>query len=108
MTALQLRKDQAMAELRQNRLLVEINNYEHDTLLSIIEQAFRQQDGIERWKVYSELKSTASCIVGRNARHRNLSSSEHYLALIWFIDWMLPQAPDEDGQFDEEMEDDIA
>lgn len=100
-TPLQIRKIQTMAQLRANHLIAEINTYEHETLLSIIEQAFRQQDGMERWKVYSELKHIASGIVGCNARHRNLSSSEHYYAMIRFIDWMLPDAPDEDEQVEE-------
>lgn len=100
-TALRIRKNQTMAQLRANHLLAEINAYEHETLLSIIEQAFRQQDGMERWKVYSELKRIASGIVGRNARHQNLSSSEHYYAMLRFIDWMLPDVPDEDEQVEE-------
>jgi hypothetical protein len=44
-----------------------------------------------RWPLYERFKRCASLLVGWNARHEGLRTSEHYEVMMWALDTLLPE-----------------
>lgn len=96
MDSKELRKQQALAFVGRNNLLLEAHRVDQDGVNLLIDQALNYPAGANRWKAYSVLKKQASLVTGWHATHQLLTSSAHYEVLIDFIDYLLPHVVDTD------------
>ena len=93
-----------MARIRTDVVLSQIAELEPVAFSSIVCQAKSHPLGVTRWRRYERLKHQAAEIVGWSATHPELATSEHYEAMIGFIDELLPQAQEDDTSDYDDME----
>jgi hypothetical protein len=90
------RKQQALARVDHNELLLETYQLEKESIDLLIDQALDFPASANRWQAYSALKKQVSLITGWHAAHRSLMPSIYYEVLINFVDYLLPQSINED------------
>jgi hypothetical protein len=91
-----MNRTEALERVQKNPLLSQVYTLEQEQLLSIIDFALSCTEPACK-PVYSDtLEQMAEKITGKKAKHHDLRSPAHQEVLLAFIDWLLPDMPEED------------
>ena len=83
-------RKQALARIQQYERLVDIYTFERERLEMIVELALMVEKPVNHWIEYERLKDLMSQFVGYGARHKEISTCQHYEIMLDFIEWLLP------------------
>ncbi len=103
-----VKREQALRRIRTTHALSQIQKLEPGALEHVVELALMAEDHANHWRAYEQLKKQVATFVGREAPKKELQTSEHYLTMLDFIDWLLPVTQEEMEllEFDEPLYDD--
>ena len=92
----EVKKQQATERVQKNHILLQIYEREKTSIDDIIDQALNYPPDANRWLAYETLKKQAALIIKRYTAYTCASPFDCYCTITDFIDYLLPQAFDED------------